>query len=527
MSREGKQWSVPVPKWPFPRARTSPFVRLCNKRPRHIGVSYCYNSNHSKDGKALNRNRNRSLFFCTQCGHESPKWMGFCPSCGERSPLVEAPRSAARIPSRGWLAPPASETQELSEVAEKEQPRLPLAFGELNRVLGGGIVPGSLILMAGEPGIGKSTLLVQVAGHLANAGNRVLYVSGEESAQQIKLRSQRLGVPGQGIHLLLETDVDRIVEQVDRPRPTLVMVDSIQSLYSQEVPSGPGSVAQVRECTLRLMRWAKGTGVPMVITGHVIKDGSLAGPRVLEHIVDVVLYLEGEELSSYRLLRSVKNRFGSTDEVGIFQMGSDGLEEVADPSQNLLSQRVQKSVGAAVVPVLEGSRPLLVEVQALTSPSFLPTPRRIANGVDYNRLLMLSAVLSRRVGLNLSNQDIIVSVAGGIRVREPAADAAIVLAIASSYHNVPLPQDLVALGEVGLSGELRGAPQLERRLAEATRLGFARCLLPASAQRSFSGLQGMEEIYASTVAAALSRCLPRKKGSVRSQDDPLITNKKD
>ena len=390
-------------------------------------------------------------------------------------------------------------------------------------MLGGGIVPGSLVLMAGEPGIGKSTLLVQVAGFLAKTGNQVLYVSGEESAQQIKLRSQRLGVPGQGIHLLLETDVDLVVEQMEQPRPALVMVDSIQSLYSQEVPSGPGSVAQVRECTLRLMRWAKGAGVPMIITGHVTKDGSLAGPRVLEHIVDVVLYLEGEELNSYRLLRSVKNRFGSTNEVGIFQMSGEGLEEVSDPSQNLLSQRVQESVGSAVVPVLEGSRPLLVEVQALTSPSFLPTPRRIANGVDYNRLLMISAVLSRRVGLNLSNQDIIVSVAGGIRVREPAADAAIALAIASSYRNAPLALDLAALGEVGLSGELRSAPQLERRLAEANRLGFARCLLPVSAQRSLKALKGMEKIYAPTLASALSRCLPRKKGRTKSQDELLVT----
>ena len=443
--------------------------------------------------------------------------MGFCSSCGVRSPLVEAPRGA-HSSSRGWLASSLAEPQELSEVAQAEQSRIPLGFGELNRVLGGGIVPGSLLLMAGEPGIGKSTLLLQVADFLAKSGNRVLYVSGEESAQQIKLRSMRLGVAGQGIHILLETDVDLVLKQMERYRPTLAMIDSIQALYTQEVPSGPGSVAQVRECTLRLMRWAKETAVPVLLTGHVTKDGTLAGPRVLEHIVDVVLYLEGDDLSSYRLLQSAKNRFGSTNEVGIFQMGASGLEEVPDPSKAFLSQRDQESVGTAVVPVLEGSRPLLVEIQALTSPSLLPAPRRIANGVDFNRLLMLSAVLTRRVGLNLSNQDIIVSVAGGMRVREPAADAAIVLAIASSYHNSPVPGHLVALGEVGLSGELRSAPQPERRIGEAARLGFAQCLVPASARNSLTEIAGMEAIYAPTVAAALAQCLPRSKSKSKATE---------
>ena len=379
-------------------------------------------------------------------------------------------------------------------------------------------MPGSLLLMAGEPGIGKSTLLLQVADSLAKSGNRVLYVSGEESAQQIKLRSMRLGVEGQGIHILLETDVDLVLQQLERSRPTLAMIDSIQALYTQEVPSGPGSVAQVRECTLRLMRWAKETAVPVLLTGHVTKDGTLAGPRVLEHVVDVVLYLEGDDLNSYRLLQSVKNRFGSTNEVGIFQMGASGLEEVPDPSKAFLSQRDQESIGTAVAPVLEGSRPLLVEVQALTSPSLLPAPRRIANGVDFNRLLMLSAVLTRRVGLNLSNQDIIVSVAGGMRVREPAADAAIVLAIASSYRNSPVPGHMVALGEVGLSGELRSAPQPERRIGEAARLGFAQCLVPASARNSLTEIAGMEAIYAPTVAAALAQCLPRSKSKSKATE---------
>jgi len=443
--------------------------------------------------------------------------MGFCSSCGVRSPLVEGLRKT-NSSSRGWLYSPIAEPQELSEVVQSDQVRLPLAFEELNRVLGGGVVPGSLLLMAGEPGIGKSTLLLQIADSLSKCGSNILYISGEESAQQIKLRSQRLGVSGQGIHILLETDIDRVLEQLERYKPALALIDSIQALYSEEVSSGPGSVAQVRECTLRLMRWAKKTAIPILLTGHVTKDGTLAGPRVLEHIVDVVLYLEGDDLNAYRLLQSVKNRFGSTNEVGIFQMGSSGLEEVKDPSKAFLTDRDRDSVGTAVVPILEGSRPILIEVQALTSPSLLPAPRRIANGVDFNRLLMLSAVLSRRVGINLSNQDVIVSVAGGMRIKEPAADVAIILAIVSSYRNCPLPSQMVALGEVGLSGELRNAPQPDRRITEAARLGFAQCLVPESSRKSLTSIQGIEPMYVPTVSAALARCLPSINKPQRKSD---------
>jgi len=453
----------------------------------------------------------KTVYFCQGCGYESPKWMGFCPSCGEHTPLVEAPhspshgRTAARPYQQGWLASGPPQPQELSQVSSDDQGRIPMAFEELNRVLGGGVVPGSLVLMAGEPGVGKSTLLLQTAQFVASRGDRVLYVTGEESVQQVKLRSERLGFSGQGIYLLAETDVDEVVEQLERSQPALAMVDSIQTLYTQDVPSGPGSVAQVRECALRLMRWAKARAVPVFIAGHMTKDGTLAGPRVLEHMVDVVLYLEGENLSSYRILRGAKNRFGSTNEVGIFQMGGKGLEEVTDPSRVLLSQHREEAVGSAIVPVLEGSRPLLVEVQALTSPSILAAPRRVANGIDYNRLLMLAAVLSRRVGLNLSNQDVIVNVVGGLKIREPATDVAVALAMASSLRNAPLSPGMVVLGEVGLSGELRTVPQMERRLNEASRLGFRRCLLPTSQVVA----EEIEPVYAQTLSEALRQCLPR------------------
>ena len=458
------------------------------------------------------RDRSRSVFSCQGCGYESPKWMGFCPTCGDHSPLVEADRTS-RASHQGWLAPSAGIPQELSQVSTDERGRIPLGFGELDRVLGGGVVPGSLVLIAGDPGVGKSTLLLQTAQFVASAKNKVVYVSGEESLQQVKLRADRLGFTGQGIFLLAETDVDGVVQQLDHSQPALAVVDSIQTLYTQDISSAQGSVAQVRECALRLTRWAKARGVPVLISGHVTKDGSVAGPRVLEHMVDVVLYLEGDTLSSYRILRGEKNRFGSTNEVGIFQMGGKGLEEVPDPSRALLSQHRDGSVGSAIVAILEGTRPLLIEVQALTSPSVLPVPRRVANGLDYNRLLMLAAVLSRRVGLNLSNQDIIVNVVGGLKVREPATDAAVSLAIASSLRNVPVSPGTVALGEVGLSGELRSVPQLQRRLSEASRLGFRRCLLPEAAGEDAHSVEGMEQIVSPTLADALSRCLPRPRAN--------------
>ena len=368
---------------------------------------------------------------------------------------------------------------------------------------------GSVVLLAGEPGVGKSTLLLQFAHFLSSRRQSVLYVTGEESPQQIKLRSERLGLDAQGIFLLAETDVDVVVNQLEELRPSLAIVDSIQTLYSQDVTSGPGSVIQVREAGLRLMRWAKFRHVPVFLAGHVTKDGAVAGPRVLEHIVDVVTHLESQDFGDYRLLRSSKNRFGSTSEVGVFEMTGQGLVEVADPSRALLSQRYDQAVGAVLVPILEGSRPLLLEVQSLTSPTQIPVPRRVANGVDHNRLLMLAAVASRRAGLELSGQDIIVNVAGGFRINEPAVDLAVVLAIASSYYNCAVDPDLVALGEVGLSGELRSVPQVPRRLAEASRLGLSRCVLPETALESFSETPMMELIPVRTVRQALQAVLPR------------------
>ncbi|MCZ6535834.1 MAG: DNA repair protein RadA, partial [Chloroflexi bacterium] len=423
--------------------------------------------------------------------------MGFCPGCGDRTPLVEAPMPDAPS-SRGWTAPSASEPQELAEVPSEERGRISLRYREMDRVLGGGLVPGSVALFAGEPGVGKSTLLLQAADFVAAKGVKVLYVSGEESEQQIKLRSNRLGLSGRGIYLLAETDVDQIIHHLEERLPGLVVIDSIQTLSTAEASSGPGSVTQVRECALRLMRWAKARGTPVLLAGHVTKDGTLAGPRVLEHMVDVVLYLEGENLGAHRLLRSVKNRFGSTNEVAMFRIGDGGLEEVSDPSKALLEERGQGAVGSAVVSVLEGSRPLLVEIQALTSPSALPVPRRTANGVDYNRMIMITAVLGRRARLSLANQDIIVNVAGGLRVSEPGADLGMALAIASSFRNQPIKPGLVAIGEVGLSGELRSAPQTDRRLAEAARLGFSSCVLPTWARGKIPAIKGLELVYAPT-----------------------------
>ena len=453
--------------------------------------------------------RHHSVFACQECGYQSPKWMGFCPapSCNSGLPLVETEPTPVRLPRSSWAALESESLQELVQINEESHPRIQLPSQELNRVLGGGLVAGSVVLLAGEPGVGKSTLLLQIAQSMASLGQKVLYINGEESSQQIKLRSQRLGFDGQGVYLLPETDVESVLTRLEEFRPAIVMVDSIQTLYSEDVPSGPGSVAQVREAGLRLTRWAKIRHVPILLAGHITKDGSVAGPRVLEHMVDVVAYLESQEFSTYRVLRNSKNRFGSTSEVGVFEMTGRGLDDVPDPSRALLSQRYEHAVGSALVPVVEGSRPLLLEVQALTSPTQLPAPRRVGNGVDHNRLLMLAAVASRRGGLELSNQDIIVSVAGGFQVSEPAADLAITLAMASSLRNGSIDPGLVTFGEVGLSGELRTVPQAQRRLEEAARLGFSQCLLPETALEGLAVPPGMKLLPARTLQQAFRAAL--------------------
>lgn len=442
--------------------------------------------------------RARTVFVCQECGQESPKWLGRCPDCQTWNSFVE------RVERQGSGVAAVVAPVEMCELADEELARLVIDLPEFNRVLGGGIVPGSLILVGGDPGIGKSTLMLQAAVLAAATDRRrVLYISGEESAQQLKMRARRLGTAGEGIFLLSETNLDGALQQAEALQPSLMVVDSIQTVYTAAAPSPPGSIGQLRECTMRLMQWAKRSAVPTCIVGHVTKEGDIAGPRLLEHIVDVVLYLEGERFSSYRLLRGVKNRFGSTNEVGVFEMTGEGLIGVEDPSEVFLAERGEEAVGSVVVSTLEGSRPLLVEVQALTSPTMLASPRRTANGLDFNRLVLICAVLTKRAGLALGRQDIIANVVGGLRVHEPAADLGLALAVASSYRDTALPRDLVAIGEVGLSGELRSVSQMERRLAEAERLGFARCLLPQAALRRGAPASGMQLIPAASLREAI------------------------
>jgi DNA repair protein RadA/Sms len=459
----------------------------------------------------MEKSRTRTVFVCQQCGREELKWLGRCPGCQEWNSFVEMTVAATTPTTRssGPLSPP----QELSAVEIDTEERFPLPLAEFNRVLGGGVVAGSLVLMGGEPGIGKSTLLLQVAAVAAGTRGRVVYVTGEETLRQIKLRAQRLGIEGKDLFLLSETDLNVILEQVEQLQPGLVIIDSIQTACLPEFEGAPGSINQVRQCTLRLMQWAKSGGVPVFITGHVTKEGAIAGPRVLEHIVDVVLYLEGEPFSAYRLLRCVKNRYGSTNEIGVFEMKERGLIEVDNPSHAFLSQRGNEAVGSVVVPVLEGSRPLLVEIQALTNPTSFGLPRRTANGVDFNRLLLVTAVLTRRLGLKLGNQDIMVNVTGGLRIGEPAADLGIALAVASSYRDAGIDPRLAAVGEVGLSGELRAVPQLERRVSEAARLGFRRCLVPKAGGKVGPVPRGIDIIQAGSLREAVNTGIMKRATS--------------
>lgn len=461
---------------------------------------------------SLEKAKTKAVFVCKHCGKESSKWLGRCPSCKEWNSFSQT-IVAAHSPAATLKYNEANTPRELSELRTEASFRLIFPLTELNRVLGGGLVLGSLVLIGGDPGIGKSTLLLQASSLVASEGGTVLYVSGEESSQQIKLRSERMGIGGNRLYVLPETDVDIIFGRLDDLSPNLVIIDSIQTVYLEELGGIPGSIGQIRECTMRLMRWAKRAGIPVLVTGHVTKDGSIAGPRVLEHIVDTVLYLEGEIFSSYRILRSVKNRFGSTNEVGVFEMSGKGLIEVANPSEAFLISHSNRAVGSAVVATFEGSRPLLVELQALTSPASFGPPRRIANGVDFSRLLLVAAVLTRRAGVNLSNQDIIANVIGGMKVGEPAVDLGIALAIVSSFRDAETVPGLVVLGEVGLSGELRPVPQLERRIVEAARLGFKRCLIPATSSKPSFDTSEIELLMASTVTEALCLGLlrsPRK-----------------
>lgn len=419
----------------------------------------------------------RFINRCQQCGYTSAQWMGRCPECGQWNTFVEEPVSPETTSKKGLSLGGAS-PEAITAISPKKGERFSTGLNELDRVLGGGVVPGSLILIGGEPGIGKSTLLLQSSHQISKQVGPVLIVSGEESLPQIRMRAERLGSLSDSLLILSETDISAIEKEIDKLKPSSVVIDSIQTMFYADVPSTPGSVGQVRECTQQLVRIGKTLGLPIFIIGHVTKEGAIAGPRVLEHIVDTVLYFEGDRHQSYRIIRAIKNRYGSTDEIGVFEMRDSGLQEVANPSAAFLSDRAPDISGSVVVGALEGTRSFLVELQALVTSTSLAYPRRVASGLDYNRLSLIVAVLERRTGLRLSNQDIYVNVAGGLKVYEPAADLGICLAIASAFKDKGISKDMVVFGEVGLGGEIRPVSQTEKRLKEAAKLGFKEALIP-------------------------------------------------
>lgn len=449
--------------------------------------------------------KKRTQWVCQQCGTASPAFLGRCPGCGEWNTMVETieERSSGSSSPRRRAASSAA-MKPLGQIKPSGQARLPVGIAEFNRVLGGGLVPGALVLIGGDPGIGKSTLILQAAGALAEEHAPILYVSAEESPQQIKLRADRLGVETDDILVLAETDLDAILATAEDANPGVLVVDSIQTVMIDEITSAAGSVSQVRECTSRIMQWAKPRNIPVFIVGHVTKEGAIAGPRVLEHMVDAVLYLEGERFHQYRILRAVKNRFGSTDEVGVFQMIGDGLREVRNPSEAFLEERSAMAPGTTVAVTMEGSRPILVEVQALATPSNFSMPRRSANGLDANRLQLLVAVLQKRVGLGLGTQDVYANVVGGMRINEPAADLAIAVAVASSLREKPVDPGTVCIGEIGLAGEIRSVNNLERRIQEASRLGFRRAIVPErSGNIPAASSLGLDIVKVSSAAEAI------------------------
>ena len=466
--------------------------------------------------------RPQSRFVCQSCAESFLRWEGQCRACGGWNTLVETvvrePSRAQRVSSRGALAGGVASPSSLAGIADADLPRLGMGIDELDRVLGGGLVPGSLVLLGGEPGIGKSTLLLQAAAGLTRAtsdGAGVLYATGEESPGQVRLRAARLGLlagpSGDGVRVLAEHDVGRILEVARAERPRLVVIDSIQTATVDDLDGAAGSVGQVREATLRLMDLAKGDGIAVILVGHVTKDGSIAGPKTLEHLVDAVVNLEGERYAALRLLRATKNRFGSTDEIGVFEMAETGLREIADPARAFLADHGGSAPGSIVAPTLEGSRPLLVEVQALVSPTGYGTPSRKASGLDPNRLSLLIAVLGRRAGIALGGHDVYANLAGGLSVVEPALDLPLALALASSTRDRPVPPGTVAIGEVGLLGELRAVVGLERRLREAARLGFARAIVPRTASGStLAPIDGLEVVAVATLRDAIAAALAER-----------------
>ena len=443
----------------------------------------------------------KTFFFCQNCGYESVKWMGQCPGCQQWNTFVE--ESVTEASSGKKQQRSRKQPVSLAEIQTEKEERTATGIGELDRVLGGGIVGGSLVLVGGDPGIGKSTLLLQVCRLLSLAGKKVLYISGEESLRQIKLRAQRLGSFNDNLLLLCETNLTDIREEAQKQKPEIMVIDSIQTMYNEDVSSAPGSVSQVRESTGMLLQIAKGMGISVFIVGHVTKDGSVAGPRVLEHMVDTVLYFEGDRHVSYRILRSVKNRFGSTNEIGVFEMRGDGLAEVRNPSEFMLSGKPQGASGSIVACSMEGTRPILIEVQALVCRSNFGIPRRTAAGTDFNRVNLLMAVLEKRGRMNLSECDAYVNIAGGIKMTEPAIDLAILLAIASSYRDIVIPDRVVAFGEVGLSGEVRAVSMAQQRVREAKKLGFETVILPRVCENTVGKAEGVELVFVSTIAEAV------------------------
>lgn len=445
----------------------------------------------------------KTVFYCTNCGNEFPKWQGRCPGCGSWNTIVEQPAVAAKSPVPSVsVGGRGGQVLALSQVETAEEIRFHTGMGELDRVLGGGAVQGSLVLVGGSPGIGKSTLMLQICDTLSH-NYKVLYVSGEESARQIKLRAQRLGVAGEGMYLLAETNLTRMLDSVEQVSPEILIVDSIQTMYQDGSDSLPGSVAQVKACAMSLMELAKGKGITVFVIGHINKEGSIAGPKVLEHIVDCVLSFEGEQNLAYRILRATKNRFGATDEIGVFEMLDMGLREVPNPSEMLLSGRPTGIPGSCVTCVMEGVRPVLAEVQALVTPTSYAVPRRTSNGLDYNRATLLLAVLEKRGGLRIGNCDAYINVVGGLNLNEPAADLATVLAVASCFRDQPVPEDLAAVGEVGLTGEIRSVSVLGQRLSEIRRLGFTKCLVPARGVKEID-LPGIQLIPVRNIKEALA-----------------------
>ena len=448
--------------------------------------------------------KNKTVFVCNECGYESAKWLGKCPACNSwnsffEQKIVESKNSSLKLEDKKKNIP-----QKLNTYEAKETFRTSTGFGELDRVLGGGLVKGSLVLLGGEPGIGKSTLILQICDKVKGDG-KVLYVSGEESAEQIKLRADRLNIKNDDIMFLGETDIDIVNQAILDLNPKLVIIDSIQTMYSEELSAAAGSVSQVREITSQIMRVCKSRDITTIIIGHVTKEGNIAGPRVLEHMVDTVLYLEGERYFSYRVLRGVKNRFGSTNEIGMFEMKEEGMTEILNPSDILISEREDNPAGSCIVSCMEGTRPILVELQALTTQSIFGYPRRTANGIDFNRLTLLIAVMEKRAGLMLGTQDVYLNVVGGLKINEPSVDLGMILVTASSFKNVSIPKDMVIMGEVGLTGEVRRINQIEKRLKEAEKLGFKKCIIPESNKKVLKDNFKLDIIGVKNVNEAMSK----------------------